>query len=449
VLLMVVDVMAAELAIGVASLFYSWFDSTVSVLGFDGAILGLGISCIVIANGCMGLYDTAAGGSIERFRRRVLAALLLPAPALAFIALSRPATFPIVVLLVTASALVVPLGLIGEACLRRVWPEAWNARTLLVGDGATVGQLAAHFAVRPELGLRPVGFVSDDPAGAPASLSWLGRLPDLNDLVEGVDVVVIAPSPDLSALSPTRLPVQRVVIVPDTTSVPNLWFSARDFGDMAGLEFFNPTQNGPSRRIKRALEFCIAVPISLLTLPLIGMVALAIKGISPGPAFYVQKRIGWKGTPVAIYKLRSMYLDADARLQEVLGADPEARREWERFMKLSRDPRILPYIGSFMRKTSIDELPQLWAVIRGDLSLVGPRPLPPYHLDKFGSQFQRLRASVKPGLTGLWQVSERSNADLREQERIDTFYIRNWSLWLDAYIVMRTVPAVFGGKGAR
>ncbi len=453
-LLMIVDIVAAELAMGLASSLCGGLGPSVPVRGFGGPLLdlvtsGIVIACMLTANGCMALYDTTAGGSVERFRRRVLAAVLVPGLALAFLASVRPATFPIFVFLVTASALAVPLGLIGEAALRRVSPEAWNARALLVGDGGMVAQLAAQFTRRPELGLRPIGFVSDDPAGAPASLAWLGRLPQLSELLEGVDVVVVALSSNLSALSPTRLPVGRVMIVPDATAVPELWLSVRQFGGAAGFEFFNPTENGRSRRIKRALEVCIAAAILLLTMPLIGIVALVIKAISPGPAFYVQKRIGWRGAPVTIHKLRSMYLDADVRLQEMLVSDPEARREWERFMKLRRDPRILPYIGSLIRKTSIDELPQLWAVIRGDLSLVGPRPLPSYHLDKFGAHFQRLRASVKPGLTGLWQVSARSEADLREQERIDTFYICNWSLWLDAYIVMRTFPAVFAGRGAR
>lgn len=457
--LAVVDVMSAELSMGIVSWLRSGFDKSTSVFGLDRPAVDLGtwgivISCFLIVNGCMGLYDTAAGEPVERFRRRVLGTLLVPGPALVFIALFRqaplfvPLPLSVIVLLLTAAPLALPFGLIGEACLRRVSPEGWNASTLLVGDGAIVNQLASYFAARPELGLRPIGFVSDHPAGAPASLPWIGRLPDLSGLVEGMDVVVIALSGGLSALSPTCLPVRRVMIVSDSASAPSMWFTERYFGDVEGFEFFNHTQSSRSIWIKRGLELCIAIPLGLLSFPLIGLVALAIKLISRGPALYVQKRIGWKGTPIAIYKLRSMHLDADARLQEVLIADPDRRREWERFMKLSRDPRILPYIGSLIRKTSIDELPQLWAVIRGDLSLVGPRPLPSYHLEKFGLQFQRLRASVRPGLTGLWQVSDRSNADLREQEKIDTFYIRYWSLWLDAYIVMRTIPAVFRGRGA-
>ena len=200
--------------------------------------------------------------------------------------------------------------------------------------------------------------------------------------------------------------------------------------------------------LKRAIDLAISLPAAVLLLPLFGLIMLAIKVIDPGPAFYVQTRVGRDGREIRLFKFRSMYVDADRRLREHLQTNEEARLEWSRYFKLRDDPRILPHIGRLLRRSSMDELPQLWNVMFGDMTLVGPRPLPEYHAASFDPEFQRLRSSVTPGVTGFCQVSAR-RAELEGQKAHDLFYIQNQSVWLDLYILLQTVPAVLSGNGAR
>jgi lipopolysaccharide/colanic/teichoic acid biosynthesis glycosyltransferase len=186
----------------------------------------------------------------------------------------------------------------------------------------------------------------------------------------------------------------------------------------------------------------------LLSIPVILLGAIAVKLADGGPAFYVQTREGYLGKPIRVLKLRTMHEDSKKRLRAHLEANPSAKREWNERFKLEGDPRILPVVGRFLRRFSLDELPQLWTVIKGDMSLVGPRPFPNYHLEAFPEDFRALRQRVRPGLTGLWQVMARTRGSVKEQQFYDTSYIRNWSLWLDIYVLARTALTVLFPKNA-
>lgn len=414
-------------------------------------------SFVVLAFFIAGLYTGCGPGPYERFRQRLLgiAGFILIAAAAALP--GRHVADFLIAQAVFATFLLV-LGHYVEAATEvlLVRFDLWGAATVLVGAERDCRGLAHILTCQPELGLKPIGLIA--PAHArgtrDGALPVIGTAADYAGIrppVE-IEVALFASARDFETVPPEcRLfgPSCRFLLIEDIHTIQNPWLRARALDTVIGVEIRRQLSSWPSRLAKRSFDLLLAVPLALIALPLIALAALTIRLVDPGPAIYVQERIGRNGRPVRVLKLRSMYRDAERLLEDHLERDPHARAEWQRFFKLRDDPRILPLIGNWLRRSSADELPQLWNVIRGDMSLVGPRPLPAYHAAQFDAEFRALRSGVLPGITGLWQVSSRSDGDLQVLRERDMFYLRNWSPWLDVYILLQTVPAVLGARGAR
>ncbi len=240
---------------------------------------------------------------------------------------------------------------------------------------------------------------------------------------------------------------RHIVFVPSGASFPVFGAQAVSFDGLAALEMVNQRRMWALRMEKWFLDHLLAVTAFVLLSPFFLLVPVLIKLTSRGPVFYRQTRLGKKGRPIRVWKFRSMYADADDRLKAILESDPVRRAEWEANFKLADDPRVTP-LGKFLRKTSIDEFPQLFNVFAGDMALVGPRPIVEGEVPFYGSAYETF-ASVKPGITGLWQASGRSDTDYARRVALDVHYVLNWSPWMDIWILFRTVSAVLFMRGAR
>jgi exopolysaccharide biosynthesis polyprenyl glycosylphosphotransferase len=417
---------------------------------------------LVGVSSLLGIYRSNVKSLMERFRIRATAMVLFMFAATMMWAREGPSVELAAVPLIGVIALV--LGSWTEHLIigQFVRSGAWGTPTAILGLGAKSRTFARLLLSQPAWGLRPVGFIDDGLPDATAELPAgteeadpASGLPLLGTIDEwpggaGPEVVVV---PDGHALPRDpealyRLGVRKILVVSQLGEFASFGLQVRHFDRFVALELGGrPRSLGHGQ--KRAIDLALALPLAVLTAPMIAFLALMIKFVDPGPALYRQERVGRHGKPIQVLKLRTMYRDAEQRLEHVLATDAAMREQWQRYFKLSRDPRVLPNVGDFLRRTSLDELPQLWNVIRGDMSLVGPRPFPAYHMDAFDPDFQALRVTVLPGLTGLWQISSRSTGDLGVQRAQDCFYIRNLSLWLDLYILIATLPAVIGGQGAK
>jgi lipopolysaccharide/colanic/teichoic acid biosynthesis glycosyltransferase len=326
---------------------------------------------------------------------------------------------------------------------------------VLRGCGATARRLYTPLPTPPALGLRPLGFVQTPSDGEVSQAllpgPLLGGIEDFKQLSGETEVAILTSRDQLAlrGLIVESLPPANLILVSEVQDIQTLWLRVRPLGNVIGIQFERDPYLTQNRALKRAIDLLVAVPAAIVALPVIAVLATAVWLIDRRSPFYVQERVGGCGRIIRIPKLRSMYADADSRLEEYLDRNPRARDEWERYYKLTDDPRILPVLGKALRRASLDELPQLWSIIKGEMSLVGPRPFPVYHTSKFDPEFQHIRTIVPPGLTGLWQVTARSNGDLDVQRAQDLFYILNWSIWLDLYILLQTLPAIITAKGAK
>ncbi|TCR62599.1 Undecaprenyl-phosphate galactose phosphotransferase WbaP/exopolysaccharide biosynthesis polyprenyl glycosylphosphotransferase [Bosea sp. BK604] len=414
-------------------------------------------AALVPLHAYLGLYGGWGPCPIERLRLRALGSLGLGAAA--FVATSAWTSPADMIAAGLTAALLFVIGYYLEGLTRRTLMRAglWEAPTVLIGSPEKCARIGKALLSQPKLGLRPLGIIADEPAEAPGSDTSLPILCGITDAqrLAGVAEVAIIAASDLTesdmteALRLYRLPFAHVIVAEGSGGIPNLGLRTRNLGTAAGLELrFNLFRPG-NLALKRMIDLIVAVPVAIAVAPIVAILAAAIKLVDPGPAFYRQRRVGRDGRVLDVLKLRTMYRDSEERLHEHLQNNPEAAAEWARFFKLSADPRVLPGIGHFLRRSSLDELPQLWNILRGDMSIIGPRPFPDYHMNSFDADFRALRVSVPPGLTGLWQVSSRSGGDLDVQKEQDLFYIRNWSIWLDLYILIETIPAVLTARGAK
>ncbi len=354
-------------------------------------------------------------------------------------------------------ALLLLLGRLGarlvlQALRRR---GSCSHRVVVLGTYQHVQDLVTQLRKEPLAGLFVVGVCvpgghAEIPVGDGESVPVLGTLSSVLEVLTGVraDTVAVTASPGLQGETLRKLSYDLegtgvdLLVAPALTNVTGSRISIRPVAGLPLLHLDEPELSGVRTLVKSAFDRTSALLGILAILPVLLAIALAIRLSSPGPALFKQVRVGRNGVPFTVWKFRSMRTDAESRLEELR----ELNEHDGLLFKVRNDPRITP-LGRFLRKYSLDELPQLFNVLRGDMSLVGPRPPLPSEVERYVGHTRR-RLLVKPGITGLWQVSGRSDLSWEDTVRLDLQYVENWSLGLDLSVLAKTILTVAKGKGA-
>ncbi len=349
---------------------------------------------------------------------------------------------------VIATGLLVGLSAVAKAILVRLRRRGRDQRDLVVVRDKQFGRWGVGLLAQlPEMGYNVVAAIElDRSAGDPETLQ--AELLRVVRHRPADEVLLLLPRIDRAELSQVvgiaELAHLDIKAVPELFGLPPSKVSLEQMGTFPVMSLFEDPLSGGRRAVKRAIDLVVASALLVTLSPLLALVSLAVRLTSRGPILIKQTRVGMDGRPFTFLKFRSMYAENDAREHEEYVAGlikgERAQPADASMFKITDDPRVTP-VGRILRRYSMDELPQLWNVIRGDMSLVGPRPSLPFEVSLY-EDWHRMRLEVRPGMTGLWQVKGRSKLDFQEMVRLDIQYAARWSPLLDLMIILRTIPAV-------
>ena len=396
----------------------------------------------------LGLYQTVSLAPHRELKALFQLTSLLYAIILAVLFLSKTGdAYSRIVIMGSWAATLFSMPLMRSLCRHLYARRRWWGKPLVIFDHCSEGRELWHYLKRhPERGLNPVSICN---------------LPDEPEAMRHLFAAVSARQPKAMALLLQKVgKAQETDVIAEasryfssTLVVPAFggnfrvhWLTPRDLGNAVGLLVRQNLRDKRRLFVKRCLDIGLCLLGSAFLLPFGAVLALIIKLDSPGPVFYRQRRIGQGGKEIRIFKFRTMVNNADKVLKNMLSHDAALRAEWCCDRKLKCDPRITR-AGRLLRKLSLDELPQLINVVAGDMSLVGPRPIVRAEVEKYGPVFDEY-CMVRPGITGLWQVSGRNNTTYEQRVSFDQYYINNWSVWMDLWILGKTVTVVILGHGA-
>jgi len=453
----------------IAALTFSILAATLSLvlLGLIGLHPGLLLNSICVMTfyvacaAIYGLYPGTGMSPVLELRQCVLASMAAFAFAIvANLVLATLSVTELAIFLMASAlaSLIVPLARLTtrRLCSTTSW---WGENAIIIGSGPQGRAIYRYYSRAPQRGLRPLGVVdfaktaSSQDSLELTGIPYLGSVQRLERLRRKTQarLSIVAPGGcqtiDMNEVLSHAGNFSNVLILPSQMQLPSLWSGSRECAGAMGIHLKDHLHNHPARAIKRFVDICLSGFALTILSPFILAFVLLLKLRDPGPAFYGQTRVGKDGKLFKAWKFRTMVINADQVLEDYLENDPDMRQEWIEYQKLQNDPRVISGIGSFLRKSSLDELPQLWNVMKGDMSLVGPRPCMTSQTSLYGSVLP-LYQRVRPGITGLWQVSGRNKTTYDQRVRFDSYYVTNWSPWLDIYILIHTIKTIVLREGA-